>query len=297
MKIEQIIVQYLYANKQVTLQGIGKFRLNTQVSMPNVADKDFTMPENAIQFEYNLRTLEDEGLIDFIVQHTRKIKPLASSDLDSYITLAKQFLNIGKPLVIEGIGTVQKNMLGEYEFIQGIFIPTKIEEAPKELREKKEELVSFESESRKKGNNNVAIAITLLVLAIAGTGIYYFIKKKHAQKEEVAVEQPAAALPAPITDTVKKDTIAKPVVDSNLLKASIVPKDSSTFKIVLKTYPDSIAMSKAYKRLTSYGHTLVIIPEDGAYKLAIPFTFPITDTARVRDSVRKFFGGNPYVRL
>jgi len=137
VKIEQLLVQHLYNSKEVTLQGIGTFRLNPQVVIPSIDDKNFVMPENAIHFEYNLRATEDEALIDYIVQHTRKIKPLASSDLDSYVTLAKQFLNIGKPLVIEGIGTVQKNQQGEYEFIPGNLVPAKTEDAPNQFKEKK----------------------------------------------------------------------------------------------------------------------------------------------------------------
>jgi hypothetical protein len=295
VKIEQIIVQYLYTNKEVTLQGIGKFRLNPEVVMPSGNDKDFSIPENAIQFEYNLRTTEDEGLIDFIVQHTRKIKPLASSDLDSYIALAKQFLNIGKPFIIEGVGTVQKNMQGEYEFIPGLFVTPKMDEAPKELKEKKEEVVSFESESRNKGNNNTTIAVVLLVLVLIGFGIYYFIKKKNTQ-QVVVTEQPAV-VPAPITDTIKKDTVAKPVIDSNLLKPVIVPKDSFSFKVIIKDYPDSNALNKAYTRLTSYGHTLIKYQTDSTYKLAMPFMNPLSDTLKIKDSLQVLFGGKPYIQL
>ncbi|MFN8244987.1 MAG: hypothetical protein U0T56_01200 [Ferruginibacter sp.] len=36
---------------------------------------------------------------------TRKIKPLATSDLESFTMLGKQFMNIGKPLILEGLGT------------------------------------------------------------------------------------------------------------------------------------------------------------------------------------------------
>jgi hypothetical protein len=298
VKIEQIIVQYLYTNKEVTLQGIGTFRLNPQVVIPVGNDKDFTMPENAIQFEYNLRATEDEGLINFIVQHTRKIKPLATSDLDSYIALAKQFLNIGKPLVIEGVGTVQKNMLGEYEFAPGIFIPAKMDDSPKELKEKKEEAVSFESESRNKGNNNTAIAIILLIIVLIGLGIYYFIRKKNTpQPEQVVTEQPTA--PAPIIDTVKKDTIAKPIIDSNLLKPAIVTKDSFSFKVVIKEYPDSGAANRAYRRLTSYGHKLILYTTNDSvsFKLAMPFMNPLSDTSHKQDSVKILFGGKPYIEL
>ena len=77
------------------------------------------MPPDAFSFDYNLKTGEDEKLVDYIVEHTNKIKPLASSDLESYAILAKQFLNIGKPLVMEGVGSIQKSQQGIYEFFPG----------------------------------------------------------------------------------------------------------------------------------------------------------------------------------
>ena len=83
MKIEQLIVQHLYNNKIVTLQDIGSFVLSSSVLMPTESDKDGIMPDNAISFEYNAKAKEDESLIDFIVQQTRKIKPLATSGLVS----------------------------------------------------------------------------------------------------------------------------------------------------------------------------------------------------------------------
>ena len=73
VKIEQLIVQHLYNSKQVTLQGIGTIHLDPSVSIPQEGDKVATVPENAFSFEYNLKAGEDEALIDFIVQQTRKI--------------------------------------------------------------------------------------------------------------------------------------------------------------------------------------------------------------------------------
>jgi hypothetical protein len=295
LKIEYFIVQHLYSNKEVSLQGIGTFRLDPHVVIPSGAEKDFVMPENAIKFQYNLKATEDESLINYIVQQTRKIKPLATSDLDSYCMLAKQFLNIGKPLLIEGIGTVQKNQQGEYEFIQGNFIGPKVDDSPKQLKEKKEEAVSFASESKgSRGKNNIAVAVSLLVLVLVALTAYYFlVKRKHP---EPVVEQ--VPIVQPITDTAKKDTIAKPIaVDSNLLKQSIVPKDSFSFKVVIKEYTDSNAANAAYERLTKYGRKMLLYKTDSTYKLAIPFMTPLSDTARARDSLHKFFAAQTKVEL
>ena len=109
MKLEQLIVQYLYNSKKVSIENIGTFTITPNVSIPIDLDKDSALPEGAIQFDYNNKQDKDKGLIEFIVQQSHKILPLATSDLESYSLLANQFLNLGKPLVIEGIGTLQKN--------------------------------------------------------------------------------------------------------------------------------------------------------------------------------------------
>ena len=52
MKIEQVLVQQLYSNKKITLQGIGSFNLDSSVSLPVDAEKGIVIPENAITFDY-----------------------------------------------------------------------------------------------------------------------------------------------------------------------------------------------------------------------------------------------------
>jgi len=300
VKIEQLIVQHLYISKQVTLQGIGTFRLDPSVILPagNEREKDFVIPDNAFKFEYNLRAEEDEALIQYIVQHTRKILPLASADLDSYVTLAKQFLNIGKPLVIEGVGTIQKNQLGEYQFLPGHFVLPKIDDIPRQLKEKQEESISFETKSSEShSRRNFMIFITLFVIAATGAGIYYMathesieVTPTAADKGEIKKPVPA---PIPDTTTVKTDTAVA------LTPAPVPPPSSAdTFNIVLRNYKTPEAAEAALKKFTSYGHKMVIIKADSSnYHLAMPFASPLSDTTRAKDSLRRFFGGDPFVKL
>lgn len=293
MKIEQLIVQHLYQQKEVTLQGIGSLSLNPSVALPGDNEKDFVMPENTFSYEYNLKAIEDEALINYIVQQTRKIKPLATSDLESYCMLAKQFLNIGKPLIIEGVGTIQKNQSGDYEFIQGQFITPKIEEAPKQIKEKLEEQVSFESEAKKDhSQRNVLIVFVLALFVLACLGVYYYLSNK---KEPEPVQQEQVFI-----DTIKTDTLVRLAPDTVLLAKPVVPvkTDSNNFRIVIKEYPSEAAVNKAFAKLTDYGHKVEIIKADSSrYQLVMPFTTPVSDTLRARDSLRKFFGGKPYVLM
>jgi len=103
MKIEQLVVQYLYKHKQVSIQDIGQFSIGTNVIIPTEGDKDYSLPEGAIHFEFDKNAPADEGLIDFIKEQSGKIRSLAASDLESYSILTRQFLNIGKPLYIEAL--------------------------------------------------------------------------------------------------------------------------------------------------------------------------------------------------
>ena len=177
---------------------------------------------------------EDNALISFIAQQTGKIKPLATADLDSYVILSKQFLNIGKPLTIEGIGTIQKNQQGDYEFIPGIFITPKIDDIPRQLREKRDESVSFESES-KSGNSkrNLMIAVVILLIALIGLGIYYLLFYKSAD------EIPAAIPPVQTIDTPQTTT-----PDSSLLKPTATV-DTNKFEVVIRQYATKVAAEKA----------------------------------------------------
>lgn len=286
----------MYSNKQVTLQGIGTIKLDPAVVLPAGNDKDkvFVMPENAFQFEYNLKAVEDEGLVNYIVQHTRKILPLASSDLESYAILGRQFLNIGKPLVIEGVGTIHKNQEGIYQFTPGVFITPKIDDYPKQLREKRDESVSFESESKvNNSRRNLLVSISALVIILSGLAIYYMLMNKNPNETEEVL-----APVVPIKDNAKMDTIIKKETDTTIkLVTPAINNDTPGFKIVLKNYPTSEAAKKAFQRLTSYGHKLVMLKVDSIhYELAMPFKTPLSDTLRAKDSLRVFFGGSPYVK-
>lgn len=297
MKLDQLIVQYLYKNKSVSLQEIGTYTLSPDVVIPLESEKDFNLPENAISYVYNLKTKPDEGLIDFIVQQTRKIKPLAASDLESYSNLNKQFLNIGKPLIIEGLGTLQKNQEGIYEFSQSHFFNTKTSAQPVEIKEKQNEEVSFSTSTKKEKNNKnskswVYGLILLFIVLGAASLIYYF----NLPKKEAAV------LPVveTVQDTVPVVTDSLPIpIDSTLTSTPpTTPADGYTFKVVIKNYTTKAAADAAFKRLTSFGHKLILTTKDSlTYQLKMPFTSPLSDTSRAKDSLAVFFNAKTTIDL
>jgi len=294
MKIEQLIVQQLYNTKKVTLQDIGAFILSADVLIPFENDKDSAMPENAVSFEFNKKAPQDEDLVTFIVSQTRKIRPLASSDLESYSILAKQFLNIGKPFPIEGLGVLQKTQGGDYEFVQGNSINAKLEAAPALLKEKTKEEISFATPPREAASKKWLWILLLLVVAATAATVYYFLKKdnKDAQTEKASPS---------IADTLVKptDTTSKPIVmiPETTAKTQAFPAtDGYTFKIVIKEYNNKEVAEKAFAKYTTYGHKLLLYTKDSAtYKIAIPFISPLSDTLHAKDSLRLFFNTRTYV--
>ncbi len=303
MKIEQLLVQYFYLNKKVTLQGIGTFNLSPDFVVPPDTDKDIVLPENAVSFNFNSRATEDEGLIDYIVQQTRKIKPLASADLESYLMLASQFLNIGKPLKIDGIGMLEKNQAGEYAFIQGHLINTKTEQAEVKLKEKNAEDIYFGNEAAPAAINNkkllAVLAAIVLMVAIGAASWYFFIKTNDNVPLAETTEQNILPI-VPLTDTTKKDTLAATLQKpDSVVQAAPAINNGYTFKVVIKNYPNLFLAQKSFNRLSSYGHKLLLYTADSViYKVAMPFTKPLADTTYTKDSVRnRLFGGKPYIEL
>lgn len=302
MKIEHLIVQQLFKSRKVTLQDIGTFLLSADVALPAENDSGFSLPENAVSFEFDKKAKQDDALIDFIVAQTRKIKPLASSDLESYSLLAKQFLNIGKPFPIEGLGVLLKNQEGIYEFTQGNYVHAKLDAAPALLKEKTENEISFSATTspreKQKSKSWLLIGILLLLFIIAGT-LYYVLKKsnKDSGTEPVVIDN-ITVDSVPHTNSDSTTKLQNITADSAKTTATVTRKDSFSFKIVLKEYPNKQVAEKAYDKLTSYGHKLLIYPKDSVvYKIAMPFMNPLSDTTRMRDSLRRFFQGNPYVEI
>ncbi len=288
MKIEQVLVQHLLSSKKITLQGIGIFSLDSSVSLPADSDKGIVIPDRAITFEYNPKVGEDVELVSAIVKYTKKIHPLASADLDSFLMLGRQFLNIGKPFTIEGLGTLDKAQSGELVFLPGQFITPRIE-APKALKENEAEEKSglfpdYDSEVKSHTARNVIIIIAI-ILGLA-TAAYYFLFKKN-ETGDVSETQPLQTN----TDTVavKKDSvITQPLATTT---------DGYTFKIVFKETINEAEAEKALGKYKQLGHKVIMYTTDSLlYKVAEPYKLPLSDTTYIKDSLNKYFyKGKAYV--
>lgn len=289
MTIEQLIVQCLYENKSVTLQSIGVFTLSPDVLLDADSEKEVELPEGSILFEADIKAVQDPGLIEFITRHTRKMKSLAVSDLESYIMLQKQFLNIGKPLIIPGMGSLQKNQQGEYVFSQGKSISKHLEKISDQKESASTENISFKTEqkSKKKSSSNIIVLSIILVVVLGGAATYYFLTRDNSSVSQ-----------SPLGN-ISGTTITPPILtDSNSVSNipdSLVTKDSSLYKVVIRQYNNLADANQAATILKSYGHKIESIQRDSLYLLAISIYRNGGDSARIRDSLQRFFNFKTYI--
>jgi hypothetical protein len=296
MKIEQLLAPFLIQNKEFSLQDIGTFYLVAEPIISKDEVQNFIFPEDSIQFTSDKNANKDDLLIQYITENTKKIKPLATSDLESFTMLSKQFLNLGKPLILEGIGSLTKNRDGILEFTQANKIVAHKETASeydtKEAGDRsfKKSNKEYNSNQPKKSNLLVLIIIILSAIIISFVVYYLFQKdKKDKQQNNVEVE---LIEPQKDTSQIKKDSTT--VIDSTL---NLSKADSNTnnrnFKIIVRNYNNLIQAQKGLYSLSKFpfGKNLIMYTKDSVqFYLAVPMRANLNDSLKIKDSLKVLFG-------
>lgn len=304
MKVANLVAHYLYASKSLTLQGIGQFQLDPSAPIPLESEKNQKSMLEGISFQSDPRAGEDTGLVDFIVKQTGKIRPLASADLDSFITLGRQMLNIGKPFFIDGIGTLNKNRDGSYEFSVGNVVTTKLEESQtdrnlkqREHETQQEEAYYERSSSPGQGMMKKLLYALAAVIVISGLGYgaYYLYTQfksgnnassevaKTSNQETIAADSIKPAINTDSLNALKKDSLSNPALPAP-------PPGMQNWKFLINYGTDKTKILSRYNRLLEY-KTLVKLetPDSVNFKLYIPIVAAAADTARKRDSIYKYY--------
>ena len=295
MKIDQVLVHYLLKTKHLSLQGIGTFDLDATLPDSADPDKPIIIPADAIKFNYNPKAVEDDELVNFIVLHTKKIKPLASSDLDSFLSLGRQFLNIGKPFNLPGIGTLEKLNSGVLSFIGGQHVAPRME--PQRIKiedegaEEHEENMFNDYQKERKGNSGQKAFVIVIALAIIGlivwAAAHFLFNNENAPANMTTTETIA-----PVKDSAHiKDSLAIYSNSIDSTKSALKnPTDSFTFKVVVSQFNNKKIALTRYNNLRSYNRNVIMYTTDSlTYKIAEPFMRPLTDTTKVLDSLSRYY--------
>jgi hypothetical protein len=288
MKIEQLLAPFLIQNKTFSLQNIGTFHLVSEPIISKDEMQNFIFPEDSIQFTADKHAQQDDQLIIYITEKTKKIKPLATSDLESFTILSKQFLNIGKAAYIEGIGSLSKNNTGIYEFTQANKVVIH-KETPSDFETKK--AAELENKKTNKKSNGLTYLLITATIIIVACLVYFFLQKPSNNIPKDKLEKPMVIQKID-SITNNNDSVVKANVDSNLYLKN--------FKIIVRSYNSLREAEKGFKTLSklSFGKNLVMYTKDSVqFFLAVPITGNINDTLKIKDSIIKKFGKTAFVDL
>ncbi len=293
MKLAPLLAQFLFSNKRLDLPGIGVFTLDG----PLPVETDSKTPRNpGIRFENDQTVKDSPDLIQYISSQTGKIKALATADLESHLGTIQQFLNIGKPFLLEGIGSLVKIRSGEYAFSSGEILSEKFNSyTAKELSATSHTEESF-SNYRKGGNNLSAkmnwrkpamILLIMAGIALAVWGGYTVYKrttsKNRTTKSEDPVQKDETVL-VPDTAVTKKDSLTQTTQST-----------AGYYRFVLETANAQRAFTR-FGTLKKYFWDVRMETKDSvSYKLYMLLPASTSDTARIVDSLSRLNGKRVYI--
>ena len=238
-----------------------------------------------ISFESRPTVKEDPVLIQFISEQSGKMKALASADFNSYLQLALQFLNIGKPFLFEGIGSLVRKSSGSFAFAPG----ETMQESMKEYSAREITATTFAEESfnkydeeKKKINWQKPVSILLILVSavIVVWGGYTVYKKTKNRKNQAAND----------LQLVQVDTISK---KTDTLQS--LPAAPQHYKYVLEIANKKRAIER-FSMLKSYQWDVNMDTKDSvSYTLFMLLPVNSGDTSRIKDSLTALNGRRVFI--
>lgn len=302
LKIAHLLSDFLSVNKRLDLPGIGSFALDpAMLGNSESYESGKNIMSEGIAFEANPGIKDSPDLVSYIAEKTGKIKALAAADLDSHLELARQFLNIGKPFLFEGIGSLSKLQSGKYSFSAGeIPVEKAATRALKEsmdLQEEESQASGFRSifyVRRSKGSLRKPLIAALLlggiILAVwGGYKVYKSTTAKNNSEQGVNTDTENAATSLADTNHPASDTSTTNLNNNPAPAAPVVTPPAGFYKFVVERADKKRGLTR-FNKLKGYGIDIRMeTPDSLSFKLFFLLSAVPTDTTRVLDSLRRLY--------
>jgi len=297
LKLAPLLAQYLYTHKRLDLPGIGSFLLDPSVNIePEINKQGKVVNPEGISFENNTAIKETPDLIQFIATQTGNIKALAAADLDSHLGLALQFMNIGKPFLFEGIGSLVKTQSREFAFTSGLIMPESMKEySAREISSTSSTEESFtdyrnlyDRKLKVKWRKPLAVLLLLAGLALAIWGGYTVYKRSTAKKNSTITGKDTKDEKVFVTGNsqlFQKDSVIAPTQN--------IP--AGTQKFILEVANAKRAFERFGKLKTFQWNVQIETKDSISYTLFMVLPVAAADTSRVLDSLTRLNGRRVYI--
>lgn len=297
MKLSLLFAKFLYQHKQLNLPGIGVFSIDSAVAIPEITDKNPHEFLQHIRFNQKSITKPDDEFIEFIRANTGKIRPLAESDLESFLADGKILLNIGKPFHLEGIGTLQNSRTGTYEFHPGLPLLERLENFSMEKDTKATNTKqSYEQERNplsKSNNSGKSMWIVLAILVGLGAIIWggYSLYNSNTDNEGMQATNNSANLSVtPMPDTIQttRTDSASIVSDPNPI-VNAAEASTKTYKFIFRFASRNYVLRRYNELKLSTPNLYWDTKDSVTYRMYITIPAAPADTARIRDSLQSYY--------
>jgi hypothetical protein len=290
-----LFARYLYQHKELNLPGIGTFQIDASVSVPEPHEKHFHDFLQQIRYTQKPVAAADPSFIDFIRTETGKIRPLAESDLDSYLSDGKILLNIGKPFHLEGIGSLLKTREGVYQFKPGEPLFDKLQTGTVDAgREHEKKSFGFENEPAP----SHAMTRFLIFAAIVGGIIFiiwagYNVFRRYTDSSAATTMEQTDSVQATtaVADSSRAGAIlteTRRIIDSINSRPSAAPPGH--YRFVIEKTSNSTRAHNRFAQLKKHVSDIQMDVKDSTlYSLYFLLPASAADTARIRDSLKSWY--------
>jgi len=309
--LADLLTIYLYEKRYLSLPKLGRFVVSDEEDLSKPESIEFTrIPKGLIQFNYNSEEDTDTELIRYITDHTRKMQSLALADLFTFTDQARQMLNLLQPVSFPGIGTVGKESDNEISFEPGIYRPELLSDTADYTQQTNFSSMSSTSTQTSSSSSSGSVAnrpnrsaggmlVIFICIIIAGVLVYFIF----SNKGEDTNDRMSTQVENSGDSTVQSNQLKKgQKLKQNKKQArwtSVPPKKKGEihYQVVFEHGVDSSRAFRKYRQLTGWGHLVVVTTQDSIhYDVAIPTSSLVSDTTKMKDSIRILYGRPTTIR-
>ncbi len=301
--LDAYIADFLAEHKKLSAQGLGEF---------TVIDGQAGNGAPLVNFAPNKAAYTTDDLIRFIAEHQGKNKIVTGFDVEAHFNQIKQFINIGTPWVIPGFGELQFGKNRELQFVQEVQTENALHERIKHKQAASDanyQTYDAINPSTQRGNTGTILLTLIVVLGLGVGGYYFYTNSNSATSSTIAKDSVATVtdtvVSAPSSTNMNNTTTntqppainpAKQPVALVATPPSVVSAATSAagFRFVLNRTANGEYARKRYTQLKAYGTPVFIdsVKRDSflIYKIYLVNNISSADTAKLRDSLTRYYG-------
>jgi hypothetical protein len=305
--VDQLITRFVYQHGEISLQGIGSIKLLDAIPDSEYLQKHKLTPIQGLEFVHQKTAQTTPAFVKFYAEQRGKIASLAENDVEAYLSMASQFLNIGNPVELKGLGTIAKQKDGTLVMNPGYFIAAKDDGPAPKFRERHQKTAADyaaekEAEEQTEQRNKTLRGVLIVLAALAVLAIGWWIYKSGGMNADTdtatTVEDTGLSANDLSTDTsalrpLVPDTSVQSTPNSNTAALPVAGADTSTLynwkAVVLKISSRRRADSLYNAKYKSYAMPMELDSLNGVYRIVTRFQARTVDTAAKKQYYQTFF--------